>query len=167
MTVDAQVEPDRERAMLDDLLAATPTRGDHLLPVLQAVQARVGFVSQEAIRAIADAFNLSRAEVHGVVTFYHDLRTEPVGDTVVQLCMAEACQSVGCRSLATHAQATLGVGMGETTRDGRVHLEATYCLGNCALGPCVRIGDAVHARVTPERFDALVVAARKAAGARA
>lgn len=156
-----------EQTVLNDLLSTTPTRGDHLLPVLQAVQARVGFVSPDAIRAVAVAFNLSRAEVHGVVSFYHDLRLEPVGDTVVQLCMAEACQAVGCRALATHASKTLGVAMGATTVDGRVHLEATYCLGNCAMGPNVRIGDDVFGSVTPERFDTLVADARRAAKRRA
>lgn len=165
--VDAENDLAHEQAVLNDVLSNTPTRGDHLLPVLQAVQARVGFVSPVAIRAVAEAFNLSRAEVHGVVTFYHDLRTEPVGDTVVQVCMAEACQAVGCRALATHASKTLGVSMGETTVDGRVHLEATYCLGNCAMGPNVRIGDDVFGSVTPERFDTLVADARRAARRRA
>jgi NADH:ubiquinone oxidoreductase subunit E len=149
-------DQDRELAVLGELLDGAPTDAEYLLPLLQQVQARLGFISPGAIRTIAHAFNLSRADVYGVVTFYADLREAPVGELVVQLCMAEACQSVGCRSLAAHASRALGVDMGETTSDGRAHLEAAYCLGNCALGPSMRIGDRVYGRVTPERFDAIV-----------
>jgi NADH:ubiquinone oxidoreductase subunit E len=162
MSQDVHAVPvtEREQAVLHDLLASTPARADELLPLLQRLQARVGYVSTAAIRTIAEAFNLSRAEVYGVVTFYRDLRQAPVGDTVVQLCMAEACQSVGCRELAEHACRTLGVAMNATTADGRVHLEEAFCFGNCALGPAVRIGDEIHGRVTPERLDALLSPAR-------
>ena len=107
---------------------------------------------------IAQAFNVSRAEVYGVVTFYGDLREALVGEHVVQLCMAEACQAVGCRSLARHAEQYLGVAMGASTPDGRVHLEAAYCFGNCALGPTIRIGDRIYGGVSNERFDALMAA---------
>jgi formate dehydrogenase subunit gamma len=141
---------------VSELLAHAPVGAEHLLPLLQQVQARVGYVSPGAIRLVAESFNLSRAEVHGVVTFYHDLRTEPVGRHVVQLCMAEACQAVGCRALARHAETSLGVTLGASTADGRLHVEAAYCFGNCALGPTIRIGDRVYGGVTPERFDALV-----------
>jgi NADH:ubiquinone oxidoreductase subunit E len=147
-----------EAAALQTLLADSPTTADHLLPALQRVQQHFGFVSPEAIRSVASAFNLSRAEVYGVVSFYHDLRESPVGEHVVQLCMAEACQAVGCRSLARHAEARLGVPLGSSTADGRIHLEAAYCFGNCALGPTVRIGDRVHGAVTAARFDALIAA---------
>jgi formate dehydrogenase subunit gamma len=145
-----------ELAVLDGLLAATPTDAEHLLPLLQQVQARLGYVSPGAMRVVAEAFNISRADVYGVVTFYSDLREAPVGDTVIQLCMAEACQSVGCRALAEHASTTLGVPMGSTTADGRVHLEAAYCFGNCALGPSMRIGNRIYGGVTPQRFDELL-----------
>lgn len=141
---------------LTELLAQSPTDPEYLLPILQQVQSRLGYVSKGAIRMIAETFNLSRAEVHGVVTFYHDLREEPVGEHVVQLCMAEACQAVGCRSLAAHAERALGVTLGHTTANGRVHLEAAYCFGNCALGPTVRIGDRIYGSVTPERFNSLM-----------
>jgi NADH:ubiquinone oxidoreductase subunit E len=143
---------------LQALLAESPATADHLLPALQRVQQRFGFVSPLAIREVATVFNLSRAEVYGVVSFYHDLREAPVGEHVVQLCMAEACQAVGCRALARHAEAALGVSLGGSTTDGRVHLEAAYCFGNCALGPTVRIGDRVHGVVSPARFDALIAA---------
>lgn len=158
MPVDAATgsPTDREQAVLHDLLATTPTHPEHLLPTLQQVQARVGFVSAAVIREVAHAFNLSRAEVYGVVTFYRDLREAPVGDVVVQLCVAEACQAVGCRDLAEHACRRLGVTLNQTTADGRVRLEEAFCFGNCALGPAVRIGDTVHGRVTPDRFDSLL-----------
>ena len=150
------VDADHELATLQALLDGTPTEAEYLLPVLQQVQQRFGHVSPGAIRFIAQAFNRSRAEVYGVVSFYGDLREEPVGDVVVQLCMAEACQAVGCRELARHAEASLQAPLGSTTPDGRVHLEAVYCLGNCALGPSVRIGEVVHGGVTSARLDALV-----------
>jgi NADH:ubiquinone oxidoreductase subunit E len=155
---------DREQAVLHDLLSTTPTQADQLLPLLQQLQARVGFVSSSAIRTLTEALNLSRAEVYGVVTFYRDLRQAPVGDVVVQICMAEACQAVGCRALADHACRTLGVAMHETTADGRVHLEEAFCFGNCALGPAVRVTaagrDEVHGRVTPALLDTLLRDAR-------
>ncbi|BAH39425.1 MAG TPA: formate dehydrogenase [Gemmatimonas aurantiaca] len=146
----------REQAVIADLLAQSPTGAEHLLPVLQQVQATVGFVSQDAMRQIAQAFNISRADVYGVVTFYTDLREAPVGQYVMQLCMAEACQSVGCRELAAHATHVLGVPLGQTTADHRIHLEAAYCFGNCALGPTMRIDDRIVGGVTPARFDELL-----------
>jgi formate dehydrogenase iron-sulfur subunit len=155
-----QTDVDDELEALRALLSGTPTDAEHLLPVLQQVQRTFGYVSPGAIRYVAHAFNLSRAEVFGVVTFYKDLREQPVGDVVVQLCMAEACQSVGCRDLARHAESSLGVSMGETTADGRVHLEAAYCFGNCALGPTVRIDDRLYGGVSAERLDALIAEAK-------
>lgn len=151
---------DTDAAALQELLDSSPATADSLLPLLQRVQQRFGFVSPAAIRAVAELLNLSRADVYGVVTFYGDLRETPVGRHVVQLCMAEACQAVGCRSLARHAETALGVAMGESTPDGQIHLEAAYCFGNCALGPAVRIGDRVHGTVDAARFDALVAAVR-------
>jgi formate dehydrogenase subunit gamma len=149
-------DPEANLSALLELIDATPVDPEYLLPLLIKVQARFGYISQPAIRTIAHAFNLSRADVYGVVTFYHDLREEPVGQTVIQLCMAEACQSVGCRELAAHASNRLRVPLGATTADGRIHLEAAYCFGNCALGPTVRIGDRIHGGVSPQRFDELL-----------
>jgi formate dehydrogenase subunit gamma len=144
-----------------DLLSQAPaTTPDALLPLLHQVQARLGHVPPEAVRLLADALNLSRAEVHGVASFYHDFHLAPTADHVVQLCMAEACQSVGCRELAAHAQTTLGVDFDEATPDGRVQLKRVYCLGNCAAGPTVRVGDRVHGRVTTARLDALLEGTR-------
>ena len=127
-----------------------------LLPLLHAVQEEFGHVPASAVPLIAKGMGLSRAEVHGMISFYHDFRTEPRGETTIHLCRAEACQAMGSRALEAHAKARLGVDYGETTSDGRFTLEPVYCLGNCACSPSVRIGDDVHARVTPDRFDKLV-----------
>jgi formate dehydrogenase subunit gamma len=133
-----------------------PAEPDALLPLLHDVQARLGHIPKAAIQMIATALNLSRADVHGVVTFYHDFHEEPTAEHVVQFCMAEACQAVGCRSLAAHAQETLGVGFHDATPDGRIQVESAYCFGNCAAGPTVRIDDRVYGRVTNTSFDALM-----------
>lgn len=127
-----------------------------LLPLLHAVQSAVGYIPDDAVALIARELNLSRAEVHGVITFYHDFRTVPAGRHLVQICRAEACQALGARALEQHALHKLGVALGETTEDESITLEGVYCLGNCACGPSVRIGDQVHARVDAERFDGLV-----------
>ena len=104
-----------------------------LLPVLHAIQETMGFIPPDAVPLVAEALNLSRAEVHGVITFYHHFRQQPPGRHVLQLCRAEACQSMGGEALADHARATLGCDFHETTADGAVTLEPVYCLGNCAL----------------------------------
>jgi formate dehydrogenase subunit gamma len=127
-----------------------------LLPVLHSLQQRLGYIPSAAIPLLAKALNLSRAEVHGVMHFYHDFRSEPAGDHVIQLCRAEACQAMGGRALEAHVKARLGVDYGATTADGRFTLEPVYCLGNCACTPSLRIDDAIHARVTPGRFDQLL-----------
>lgn len=127
-----------------------------LLPILHAIQDRLGFIPEAAVPIIAEALNQTRAEVHGVIGFYHHFRTTPPGRHVVQLCRAEACQAVGARALEAHARARLGIDYHATTADREITLEAVYCLGNCACGPAVRVDDRVLGRVTPERFDALV-----------
>ncbi len=127
-----------------------------LMPVLHAIQKQLGCIPREAVPLVATALNLSRAEVQGVIGFYHDFHHEPLGKTVIQVCRAEACQANGGRALEAHARERLGVDFGETTADGQHSLEAVYCLGNCACSPSVRIGDEIHARVTPGRFDALI-----------
>ena len=127
-----------------------------LLEILHVVQDELGHVPAGAVPLIADALNLSRAEVHGVVSFYHHFRGERPGTTVVQLCRAEACQSMNARGLEAHATRRLGVPCGETTPDGRVTLEAVYCLGNCACAPSIMVNGELHGRVTPARFDEIV-----------
>jgi formate dehydrogenase subunit gamma len=127
-----------------------------LLPLLHAIQSDLGYVPDSAVPIIAKGLNLSRAEVHGVISFYHDFKTTPVGRHTVQVCRAEACQSMGSRQLEAHAKQALGIDYGETTADGAVTLEPVYCLGNCACSPSVRIDDAIYARVDTDLFDDLM-----------
>jgi formate dehydrogenase subunit gamma len=134
-----------------------------LLPILHAIQDAMGYVPADAIPHIAGALNLSRAEVHGVVTFYHHFRSSPPGRHVVQLCRAEACQSMGSAALAEEIKAQLGIDFHQTSADGAVSLEAVYCLGNCACSPAVMIDGQLHGRVTAERFQQLLRAAEEAA----
>ena len=138
-----------------------------LLPLLPAVQHALGYIPAEAVPPIARALQLSRAEVHGVISFYQDFRTAPAGRHRLQICRAEACQAMGSRALEAHARARLGIDygdFGETTADGAVTLEPVYCLGNCACSPSVRIDDEIHARVDADRLDALLAALRSSAG---
>ena len=127
-----------------------------LLPILHAIKNSLGCVPVEAVPIIAKKLNLSRAEVHGVISFYHDFRTEPAGENVVQICRAEACQAMGGRELEAHAESVLGIGLGETTADGSITLDPVYCLGNCACSPSIAINQKVYARVDPKRFDELM-----------
>jgi formate dehydrogenase subunit gamma len=127
-----------------------------LLPVLHAVQDALGYVPPESVPEIARALNLSTAEVHGVVTYYHFFRDAPPGRHVVQVCRAEACQAMGAEALMAHAEKTLRCAQHQTRADGAVTLEAAYCLGLCASSPAVQFDDRVYARVTPQRFDRLV-----------
>jgi formate dehydrogenase subunit gamma len=128
-----------------------------LLPILHAVQESFGHVDDEAVPVIAAALNLSRAEVHGVVTFYHDFRRSAPGRHVLKLCRAEACQSMGCEDLADRLTRRLGIGFGETTADGRLTLEAVYCLGNCALSPAAMLDGKLLGRLDGRRLDALLL----------
>jgi formate dehydrogenase subunit gamma len=127
-----------------------------LLPVLHAVQTALGCIPPEVVPLVADRLNLSRAEVHGVISFYHYFRRSPPGRHVMHLCRAEACQSMRARELEAHVRARLGVAFHETTPDGAFSLEPVYCLGNCALSPAMMIDGRLYGRVTPQRFDAVV-----------
>ncbi len=135
------------------------TKPEMLVQILHAFVARYAFISDEAIRQIADELNLSRADVHGVVSFYHDFRTTQPGKRIIKICQAEACQAMGSRDLTEHAKKSLGINLNETTRDGETTLEAIYCLGNCACSPAVMIDDAVYGRVDKRRFDSLTATA--------
>jgi formate dehydrogenase iron-sulfur subunit len=127
-----------------------------LLPILHALQEAFGYVPEDAVPMVAQKLNLSRAEVHGVVTFYHDFRHQPAGRRVVKLCRAEACQAAGSEALAAHAEARLGVATGGTAADGSCTLEAVYCLGLCAMGPSALIDGQVYAQLDAPRLDALI-----------
>ena len=131
-----------------------------LLPILHAVQEVLRYVPKDAVPLIARELNLSVAEVHGVVTFYHYFLQERPGRQVMHLCRAEACQALGSAALEALVKAKLGIDFHGTTRDGAITLEPVYCLGNCALGPSLMIDHQLHGRVTAERFDALVTQTR-------
>jgi formate dehydrogenase subunit gamma len=148
----AETHLDRPTA-LDDLLAAHADQPGALLPVLHAIQATFGYVPPEHVGRIAGALNLSRAEVHGVISFYHYFRHQAPGRHVVQVCRAEACQAMQCERTEQHAKQRLGVDYGGTSADGMFTLEAVYCLGNCAAAPTVMVGEKLYGRVTPERLD--------------
>jgi formate dehydrogenase subunit gamma len=143
---------------LDEIISSVGDRPDSLMPLLHAVQDRLGYVPPDAVPSIARALNLSRAEVHGVISFYHDFRTEPPGHSIVRVCRAESCQAMGAVELAAHIQKRLGIEFGQTSADGGYTLEPVYCLGNCACSPAIVVGDDLHGRVTSERFDEIISA---------
>jgi formate dehydrogenase subunit gamma len=141
---------------LNNIIARLREQPGPLLLVLHAIQDEFGYIPGEAVPLVAAGLNLSRAEVHGVVTFYHYFRHSPPGKHVVQLCRAEACQAMQADQLAAHAQQRLGVGFHQTTADGQFTLEPVYCLGNCACSPAMMIDGELYGRVTPARFDAVL-----------
>lgn len=130
-----------------------------LLPILHALQEEFGYIDREAEPIIADILNLSRAEVHGVVTFYHDFREKPAGRHVLKLCRAESCQARGSEELAARAEARLGVSFGNTTADGRITLEPVYCLGLCSASPSAMLDGKVVGRLDEKKLDALLAGA--------
>lgn len=134
-----------------------------LLPLLHALQSEVGFVPPQSVPLIADALNLSRAEVHGVISFYHDFRSRPPGRHVLRLCRAEACQSMGAERLAELVKHELGLELGATSADGEFTLEPVYCLGNCACAPALMLDGEVHGRLSEARVKALLGAVKEAA----
>ena len=164
---------DRTNAIApDDLVRRHAQPGMSLVAVLHAIQDDVGFVPPETVAPLARTMNLSRAEVHGVITYYHHFRRSPAAPVTVQLCRAEACRSMGTEALAQHIEARTGCrfdahkhGDGAQAHDhacdGAVGLESVYCLGQCALSPAMMIIGELHAKVTPQKFDALFAAAMK------
>jgi|SRR5690554_583209 formate dehydrogenase subunit gamma len=126
-----------------------------LLPILHAIQNRIGYVPEGAVPIIADMLQQTRADVHGVISFYHHFRTRSAGSNVLEICRAEACQARGGRALERHVQEKLGVGYHQTTADNEFTLEPVYCLGNCACGPSIRVNNETIGRVTPQTFDQL------------
>lgn len=145
-----------ERAAVLDACARLKNMPGALLPILHAVQHAVGYVPKDSVPLIARELNLTVAEVHGVLTFYHYFRPQRSGRHVVHLCRAEACQSMGAVALEEHAKRSLGIDFHGTTADGSISLEPVYCLGNCALGPAIMIDDKLQGRVSPHRFDELI-----------
>jgi formate dehydrogenase subunit gamma len=151
----------------NELIERHIRRGGSLLAVLHAIQDDVGFVPLAAVAPLARAMNLSRAEVHGVLTYYHHFRTEPAAPVTVQLCRAEACRSMGTEALAQHIEARTGCRFDAGHESGHRHdaavgLESVYCLGQCALSPALMLNGTLHAKITPQKFDALLDAAEAA-----
>jgi formate dehydrogenase subunit gamma len=145
-----------DAAIASEIISRFGAKPELLLQVLHAFMERYGFIAEEAIRQIASELNLSRAEVHGVVSFYHDFRTEPPGRHVVKICQSEACQAMGSRVLTAHAEQKLGTTLGTTAENERVTFEPVYCLGLCACAPAVLIDGKLHGRVDAETFDTIV-----------
>ncbi|MER8441826.1 formate dehydrogenase subunit gamma [Mesorhizobium sp. M1066] len=131
-----------------------------LLPILHGIQEEFGHVPKDALPVIAEALNISRAEVHGVVSFYHDYRSHPAGRHVLKLCQAESCQSMGSDAIAAKLKQLLGIGFHETTRDGSVTLEPVYCLGLCACSPAAMLDGQVIGRLDDEKLDEIVAEVR-------
>lgn len=158
MDTKPQQEPQgtADTATIDAIVREHAERPGALLPLLHAIQDRLGYVPSDAVPTIAAGLNLSRAEVHGVISFYHFFRTTAPGRQTLYLCRAEACQAMGARALEEHVKQKLKVDFHETTADGRFSLEPVYCLGNCACSPAVMIDETVHGRVSADRIDELL-----------
>lgn len=149
-----------DQARADEIIERHREMPGAMLPLLHALQHEFGYVPKQAVQPIAHALNISRAEVHGVISFYHDFRTEKPARRVLKICRAESCQSRGSDALADQAERRLGVAMGEATPDGAVSLEPVYCLGLCSLSPSAMLDGRIHARLNPARLDALIEEAR-------
>lgn len=145
-----------DKAIATEIINRFGAKPEMLVQILHAFVDRYSYISDEAVRQIADEVNLSRADVHGVVSFYHDFRTQPPGKRVIKICQAESCQAMGSRALTAHAEKVLGVELNGTTADGETTLEPVYCLGNCACSPAVMIDEKVFGRVNPSRFDGIL-----------
>lgn len=159
MTTTSAAPPDEVVDQLVDRYRLLP---GGLLPLLHAVQDTLGHIPPDAVPAIAAGMNLSRAEVHGVISYYHHFRTQPAGRTVVQVCRAESCKACGADALLAHAERTLHCQEHHTRGDGAYTLEPVYCLGLCAVSPAVMVGDELHALMTPKKFDQVIAALEQA-----
>ena len=155
-TARARVAVSAANAPLDAVIAPFLTEPGALLPILHAVQAAFGYVDDAAVPVIADRLNLSRADVHGVLTFYHDFRRKPAGRHVLKLCSAEACQAMGANDLIAQAAARLATPMHSTRADGAVTLEPVYCLGLCSAAPSAMLDGQIVGRLTAARLDTLI-----------
>ena len=127
-----------------------------LLPILHSIQNSLAYIPSEHVKEIADALNLSRAEVHGVITFYHSFKTQPLGKHVIEVCRAESCQAKGGRAIEAAVKAKLGIDFEQTTQDGKISLEPVYCLGNCGCSPAIKIDTQIYGRVSEESAAQLI-----------
>jgi formate dehydrogenase subunit gamma len=143
-------------ATAKEIIEARRTEAGSLLPILHDLQHAFGYVDDSAIPVIATTLNISRAEVHGVITYYHDFRHAPAGRTVLKVCRAESCQSMGCGELVDHLERAHGLELGQTSADGSITVEEVFCLGNCALSPAVLVNDELLGCVTTEDLDDVI-----------
>ncbi len=139
-----------------DIIARHRGLDGAMLPILHALQDAFGYLDDAAVPLVADALNLSRAEVHGVISFYHDFRRRPPGRHLLRVCRAEACQAMGCDATIEHIKRRLGIDLGETLPTRSLTVEAVYCLGNCACSPAVMMDGKLHGRVDAEKIDRLI-----------
>lgn len=149
-------ESSNMQATVQEITTALKDKPGALLPILHAIQDAMGYVPAESVPAIAKALNLSRAEVHGVISFYHYFRETKPGKHTIHLCRAESCQAMGGKQLEQHVKNQLGIDFHETTADGEFSLEPVYCLGNCACSPAMQIGNEIYGRVSANSFDTTI-----------
>lgn len=149
-------QQDWDRNTVAEVVQGLQNEPGALLPILHGIQDALGYIPADSVPMIATALNLSRAEVHGVITFYHYFRETPPGRHTIHLCRAESCQSMNAGALEAHAKAALGIDFHETTADGVFSLEPVYCLGNCACSPAISIDGETYGRVSPGRFDEIL-----------
>lgn len=138
------------------IIAELKDKAGALLPILHGIQDALGYIPPDSVPDIAEALNLSRAEVHGVISFYHYFRDTPAGKHTIHLCRAESCQAMGSENLEAHVKSKLGIDYHETSADGQFSLEPVYCLGNCACSPAIQIDKDVYGRVSADAFDAII-----------
>jgi formate dehydrogenase subunit gamma len=144
------------QATIQEITDALKDKPGALLPILHSVQDTLGYIPPESVPQIAGALSLSRAEVHGVISFYHYFRDTPPGKHTIHLCRAESCQAMGGKQLENHVKTKLGIDFHETTPDGQFSLEPVYCLGNCACSPAMQVDEEIYGRVSEKTFDATI-----------
>lgn len=149
-------QPDWDTDKVAEIISELQNKPGAMLPILHGIQDAIGYIPKDSVPLIAKALNVSRAEVHGVITFYHYFRETPPGKHTIHLCRAESCQSMGAVALEEHAKAKLGIDFHETTADGEFSLEPVYCLGNCACSPAISIDHETYGRVSTDRFDEIL-----------
>ncbi len=150
-------DPERAHELIEELQNLPGA----LLPILHALHEDFGYIDEGAVSMVARALNISQAEVHGTISFYHDFRHSPPGEHVLKICRAEACQSMGCDQLIRHVEGRLGVNRGETTADGSFTLEQVFCLGLCATSPAVMLDGKLYGRVSQDVVDFLIGSIRR------
>lgn len=138
---------------VENIIDTLKNKEGALLPILHEIQKEIGYIPSQAIERIAKKLQQTPAEIHGVISFYHQFRTAPAGEHIIQVCRAEACQARGSRELEQHAKAHLAIDYHETTSDKKFSLDSVYCLGNCATGPNIRINDELYGRVSNKKFE--------------